>query len=123
LIVIGNLSAVCADGALPVRAGQSPVANGAGDRGQRLSEALPPAEASFFTSLTPCLRSSVFVRSMFSRTSQTGADALKSFWPPTRPEVGNWFDQVKFQEMYFCDVTTTISKHHHARSSAEEDYQ
>src|SRR5262245_64586893 len=43
---------------------------------------------------------------MLSRTSQTGADALKSFWTPTRPEVGNWFDQVKFQEMYFCDVTT-----------------
>ena len=62
------------------------------------------------TSLTPCLRSSFLVSRMLSRTSQTGADALKSFWPPTRPEVGNWFDQVKFQEMYFCDVTTTEEK-------------
>ena len=54
---------------------------------------------------------------MLSRTSQTGADALKSFWTPTCPEVGHWFDQVKFQEMYFCDVTTTIPKHQFRRES------
>src|SRR5262249_27730202 len=55
---------------------------------------------------------------VLSRTSQTGADALKSFWTPTRPEVGNWFDQVKFQEMYFCDVTTFLPEHRCARRRA-----
>lgn len=28
----------------------------------------------------------------------------KTFWPPTRSEVENGLDEIKFQEMYFCDV-------------------
>jgi hypothetical protein len=39
-----------------------------------------------------------------------GTDVLKSLWPPTRPDVENRLDEIKFQEMYFCDVINESPK-------------
>ncbi len=39
-----------------------------------------------------------------------GTDVLKSLWPPTRPDVENRLDEIKFQEMSFCDVINESPK-------------
>ncbi len=39
-----------------------------------------------------------------------GTDVLKSLWPPTRPDVENRLDEIKFQEMSFCDVINRVTE-------------
>ena len=99
---------MCAGGGLVVRATRSPIADDADDRAQKRTPKPPSAEASFLTSRTPCLGSSISIGRMMDRTPQTGSDVSTSLWTPTRPEVKNWLGQIKSQGMYFCDVTTKI---------------
>jgi hypothetical protein len=99
------VSAVCVDGGLPVSATRSPIADNADDHAQKWTPKPPSVEASFLTSRTPCLGSSILIARMTDRTFQRGVNASKSLLTPTRPEVRNWFAKIEFQEMYFCDVT------------------
>jgi len=46
----------------------------------------------------------------FFGSDQLGAKILQRLPPLTGPKVGDRFDQIKFQEIYFCDVTTLATQ-------------